>query len=374
MNKYKKIALGGIIIIGLGFWISKVTIKQSEFVARYTAAIANIVAPPTSTKGVVLSPHTTLVQNTEKKKVYKINYNVDAGPLTPEGCNQKEYKPDFGGGKNVLGPFNFPVKLTFKGTIDDNLKINGVIVDKTSELRGDKCSHRHTLEYTQTIPANKAITISLIDQYGGEVTMIGELTLENTVLKDTLLKLQKRAATDDYESGAMIATFDRGMTKVYTTNTIICDLTGGIFKSFLEKCSTSFSAVNKKINDDMGKYGSLIIATTIHNHPEILIKKLLPNQTIDSALIPPSPPDLVYTESIEHFLWSSGFSKNNYAVDSSNLWRYSVLGSGFSEKNISAISAAEQKLLSGYSKNIQNYINVVNANGGNISKVDLNKL
>lgn len=131
-----------------------------------------------------------------QKYTYNVNYDVKA-TLGAGKCRNQKYTPvitsssstslPYTGSSNVIGPFPYPVKMTFTGTIDDNLMINGVIVDKSAELRGDPCSHRHYLSnYTQNFAANTPIAFHIIDNYGGTATMVGTITVEKSSKKLTI--------------------------------------------------------------------------------------------------------------------------------------------------------------------------------------------
>ena len=120
---------------------------------------------------------------------YTVNYKTSAGPNT-KGCNNKTYTPSFNSySSNTFGPFPYPVTMNFKGTVDDNLKVNGVIVDKNMELRGDKCSHMHYLDYSKEIPANQTIKIEVVDNHGGEASINGTLTFTRKNSPKVNLKL-----------------------------------------------------------------------------------------------------------------------------------------------------------------------------------------
>lgn len=131
-----------------------------------------------------------------QKYTYNVNYNVSA-TLGTGSCRGQKYTPVitsssstsllYTGSSNIIGPFPYPVKMTFTGTIDDNLMVNGVIVDKSAELKGDPCSHRHYLtNYTQNFATNTPIAFHVIDNYGGTATMIGTITVEKSSKKLTI--------------------------------------------------------------------------------------------------------------------------------------------------------------------------------------------
>lgn len=133
---------------------------------------------------------------------YNVNYKTNSGTANPKGCNNTKYNPSIVGGKNIIGPFTYPVKMTFKGTIDDNLMVNGKIVDANMQLEGSKCSHKHYLEYSQIIPANQTITLNVIDNHGGEALMVGALTFEkiSTPGKKVKLEIQQYVAGKFFDS------------------------------------------------------------------------------------------------------------------------------------------------------------------------------
>lgn len=116
---------------------------------------------------------------------FNVDYKISAVQKpNVSGCVGKTYTPKITpNGGNVVGPFSYPVKFTFTGSVDDNLKINGRIVDAGKGVQsGSPCSHRHDLTYTADFPANTPIRIELVDQHGGEVAIRGKISI---VKKDT---------------------------------------------------------------------------------------------------------------------------------------------------------------------------------------------
>ena len=132
----------------------------------------------------------TLVSSTEKKQVYNINYSLTLGAFSQTSCYNKEYKPNIGGGLNIIGPYPFPVKLTLVAdNIDDNLMVDGQIVDAGVNIpSGAKCSYNHPFTYSKTIPAGYTTTLSAVDQHAVAVAMSGVLTLEDLSYVLTITK------------------------------------------------------------------------------------------------------------------------------------------------------------------------------------------
>jgi uncharacterized protein (UPF0333 family) len=112
-----------------------------------------------------------------------VNYKKTTVPYTNSCLGITHSSNILGGGNSTLGPYPYPVELDFVGTVDDNLKINGKIVDGDKGIQsGSPCSHLHSLAYKTNIPANTPIKIEVVDQHGVEASLIGKLRITPIVI------------------------------------------------------------------------------------------------------------------------------------------------------------------------------------------------
>ncbi len=191
-----------------------------------------------------------LTLNKESKKIYYFNYfNFVEDPNGNE-CHQKYYHIFF-------GPFDYPVTLSFSVAVQGNLSVNGEVIDSpTRPPTGGDCYVAHTVDSKIKIPKGTKIDIALIGTgYMGD-SLAGTLTITNTVFKDDMDALQKAAKNDNFETLHLIATYADGMTKDYVNNP--SESTG---------TSVAYASVLASISEDVNKYGRVVSATSIHDHP-----------------------------------------------------------------------------------------------------------
>jgi uncharacterized repeat protein (TIGR02543 family) len=173
-------------------------------------------------------------------KTYNVNYYVSGISANTAGCNNRSYTPTIVGTSNTVGPFSYPVKMSFSGTVDDNLMVNGVIVDKTAALNGGNCSHKHSVSYTKDFPANTAIRFNIVDQYGVEASMVGTITITPMVSDTVKLKtatinggiINQPSLNGTYRRGEVIE-----ITAATTTPGFIFDKWSGACTGTSPKCT-----------------------------------------------------------------------------------------------------------------------------------------
>lgn len=124
---------------------------------------------------------------------YNVNYIVKGIPYNSAGCNNKLYNPTIVNASNIIGPFTYPVQMTFVGAVDDNLMINGVIVDKNMNILSGGCSGKHNLTYSQNFAANTPIKFNVIDNYGVETSLVGTVTIKSQTPPPTFNKVKLSA-------------------------------------------------------------------------------------------------------------------------------------------------------------------------------------
>ncbi len=179
-------------------------------------------------------------------EIIDVNYKKNTVPYT-NSCLNITYKPDIRNGTNIIGPYSYPVELDFVGVVDDNLKINGKIVDGDKGIKsGSSCSHRHNLAYKTTIPANTPIIIELVDQHGTEVSLIGKLTITPITNKTYNLTLRYKV-TDGYQGKV---TPGGGKYTAGTTAVLTAEPINGFMVQWDGPCASELKTCKVLMNSD----------------------------------------------------------------------------------------------------------------------------
>lgn len=172
----KKILISIIVLIVI---FSATYFIQQNLLKKDTAPNTETNTPSATTTGEPIALSTQDMPKTGNLE-FNVDYkqNVTIKPSTP--CWGSTYTPKLTPqGGNTVGPFPYPVQFTFTGSVDDNLMINGKVVDGDKGIQsGSPCSHRHDLTYTELFKENTPIKIQLMDQHGGEVAIKGKISIK----------------------------------------------------------------------------------------------------------------------------------------------------------------------------------------------------
>ncbi len=184
---------------------------------------------------------------------YNLSYKASAG-LSTSRCNNKTYTPTFSNySSNVFGPFPYPTEMNFKGNVDDNLKVNGQIVGQPG------CSHKHSLDYSQKIPAGQSVRIEVVDNYGVDVALSGTLTFKREVssVEKVDLKMQHYRGQESIgASGSM-----QDVSGSYTKGTklkITAKPNKGSMVVWSAPCTNAGKACTATLNDDTEIYYTFV--------------------------------------------------------------------------------------------------------------------
>ena len=316
MYLIKKVILGGLLLIFfIGIYGYLSLLSKNDFVTpnNNLASVLGTVRP---------NSDVSLIKNTESEKVYSIKYN---SPVQTKCEDNKEYKPDFGDGTNTFGPFDFPVQVMFKGTVEDDFKFNGEIIQPVAKNSSNKnlCGN-HIIDFTsEKIPAGKKITVSAVDRDGGGASIEGRLSITNDVLRESLADLQAKAKTDTKETGNLIVTFKNGMTKNYHDNPSVGSVLSGLWRNIFGSAISTISFDNwlTQAKNDVSKYGDILYITTMHNHPTPVALVCFEKRSCGNNGWPPSLPDVLSVSGILNKIFPKVGIKN-YAVDSDKIWKY----------------------------------------------------
>lgn len=96
-----------------------------------------------------------------------------SGDATGDWCNGTIYNT------LTFGPFTVNASVHVSGTVDDDVRINGTILDPTCCQFGTDCpaNGQHNFDTTFALPAGTPITMDIINNFPAGVSLVGHITV-----------------------------------------------------------------------------------------------------------------------------------------------------------------------------------------------------